>query len=73
MSYGQSYRSLLEPEPRRDCTYLLNGQEIPLEDLEPAHLPPSNDDPGSNRTPETPEPAPAALDERLYDELCKGV
>ncbi|KAN0095975.1 hypothetical protein V8E51_014780 [Hyaloscypha variabilis] len=73
MSYGQSYRSLLEHEPRRDGTYLLNGQEIPLEDFEPAYLPPSNDNPGSHRTPSPPEPAPSALDERLYDELYKGV
>jgi hypothetical protein len=73
MSYGQSYRSLLEPEPRCDGIYFLNGQQILLEDLESAYLSPSNDNPGSHRTPSPPEPAPSTLDERLYDELCKGV
>ncbi|KAE9371031.1 hypothetical protein N431DRAFT_341086 [Stipitochalara longipes BDJ] len=76
MSYAQNYHSLLEPETRRDGTNLLNGRDIQLEYLEPVHIPPSNDDPSTQRAYQSlppPDQSPDSLDERLYDELCKGV
>ena len=73
MSSGQNYRSLLESGVPPDGT---NDRDIPLESLEPVYIPPSDDDPstqGENQSLPPPDQSPDALDERLYDELCKGV
>jgi len=73
MSYVQDYRSLLGPEGSPNGT---NGRDIPLESLEPVYIPPSDDDSSTQEETQSLPPSdqsPGALDERLYDELCKGV
>jgi hypothetical protein len=47
--------------------------DMPLQDLPPAHLRERNDFPTLEQDYSPPDRTPEALDERLYDDLCRGV
>jgi hypothetical protein len=73
MSNAQSYSLSQEANCLSGTGHASNSPDLPLQDLHPVHLRGRNDFPRLEDDYRPPGQTPEALDERLYDDLCRGV